>query len=195
MTRRVFVFLLCFFCILPLGCPWDLDTNNAFPFAGIEPVFDKGEAFSGAFFGRTEQLLESPKVKKYLTLLVKNNEEKRHRLMCEAASFMMFQRLGRSTAPDIERWGGPPGQTIDLFDFSVLHLSSTERLFNKHMRDMVPEQVNAILNKLDAFYCASKQCRRNIRYMRRTLNCCHCVCHVTNCFLSFSLSFWWSFLF
>ena len=160
---RIIVFLLTFLYIVSPGCPWDHDANNAFPFAGIEPVFDKGEAFSGAFFGRTDQLLESPKVKKYLTQLVRKDDPAKHlRLMCESASFMMFQRLGRRE-PDIERWGGPPGQTVDLFDFSVLHLSSTERLFNKHMRDMVPEQVNAILNKLDSFYCESKQCRRNIR--------------------------------
>ena len=160
---RCFVGLLFFVCLIPIVYPWDHDANSAYPFSGIEPVFDKGEAFSGAFFGRTEQLLESPKVKKYLTLLVKDNEDKRYRLMCEAASFMMFQRLGTRREPDMERWGGPPGQTVDLFDFSVLHLSSTERLFNRHMRDRVPEQVNAILNKLDSFYCASKQCKRNIR--------------------------------
>lgn len=105
-------------------------------FSGIEPVFDKGEAFSGAFLAQTSLLIESPKVRKYMTQLSNPAE----RMMCETATYMLFQRLGRQEA-DIERWGGPPGQTIDLFDFSVLHLSSAERLFNKAQRHLVPEQV------------------------------------------------------
>jgi hypothetical protein len=99
-------------------------------------MFDKGEAFSGAWLAQTSLLIESPKVRKYMTQLSNPKE----RMMCESASFMLFQRQGNKEA-DIERWGGPPGQTVDLFDFSVLHLSSAERLFNKAQRHRVAEEV------------------------------------------------------
>lgn len=127
-------------------------------FSGVEPMFDKGEAFSGAWFGQASQLVESPKVLKNMKVLQSTSRQ-----MCEAASFMLFQRLGGPRDQESERWGNPPGQTVDLFDFSVLHLSSTERLFNKHLRNLVPKEVNAILDELNAFYCSSTACKENIR--------------------------------
>ena len=154
-------------------------------FSGVEPMFDKGEAFSGAWLAQTSLLIESPKVRKYMTQLSNPKE----RMMCESASFMLFQRQGNKEA-DIERWGGPPGQTVDLFDFSVLHLSSAERLFNKAQRHRVAEevpalhlaprlacdppihppsvactarQVHAILDSLDDFYCPSEACGASVR--------------------------------
>eukprot|EP00602_Paraphysomonas_sp_CaronLab_P012540 CAMPEP_0185038474 /NCGR_PEP_ID=MMETSP1103-20130426/34182_1 /TAXON_ID=36769 /ORGANISM="Paraphysomonas bandaiensis, Strain Caron Lab Isolate" /LENGTH=368 /DNA_ID=CAMNT_0027576917 /DNA_START=527 /DNA_END=1633 /DNA_ORIENTATION=+ len=68
-----------------------------------------------------------------------------------------------------EKWGEPPIQTIDLFDFSVLHLSSTERLLyktlnrSKEAKDLLEREMNHTLRSLSVYF--NPHAEGNIRRM------------------------------
>ena len=84
-------------------------------------------------------VLNSPIADQYFLKL-----ESKGNMMCEYSSYIVFHRQyfpkgGPFTTA--ESWGDAAGQTIDLFDFSVLHLSSAERLFNKVIRDYMIDDV------------------------------------------------------
>jgi hypothetical protein len=113
---------------------------NHSTFSGIEPLFTSGEAFSGAWFGSVANIINQPNFDvEYLRF-----NRKKRRIMCETASNVFFNRMAErdgALSPTAQSFGDSPGQTVDLFDFSVLHLSSVERLFNKKIRHLMPLEV------------------------------------------------------
>lgn len=82
--------------------------------SGWEPCRDKGECFSGAWFGQSQHITFSPDLGDF-------NSSKRAQLMkrvyCEDASNWFFHKMFRHKAPNYA-WGDMPAQSIDVFDFS-----------------------------------------------------------------------------
>jgi hypothetical protein len=96
-------------------------------FSGIDPCRDGGECFSGAWLGHMKHLTLHPYMEQFYQHDKSNLLSK---TICEDASlwFMhqMFRRYGTNYA-----WGDMSGQTVDALDFSVLHLSTIDRLLRK----------------------------------------------------------------
>jgi hypothetical protein len=112
---------------------------NHTTFSGIEPLFASEEAFSGAWFGSVANILDQPNLN-----VNRLGFNKKKRIMCETASDVFFNRMMKwdgSLPSATQTFGDAPGQTVDMFDFSVLHLSSGERLFNKSIIHLMPLEV------------------------------------------------------
>jgi hypothetical protein len=82
--------------------------------SGIDPCRDKGECFSGAWFGQSIHLVTNRELDQFYS-------SKRKYLMkrttCEDASNWFMHKMFRHKTPNY-LWGDIPGQTIDVFDFS-----------------------------------------------------------------------------
>mmetsp|Transcript_26637 Transcript_26637/g.45030 ORF Transcript_26637/g.45030 Transcript_26637/m.45030 type:complete len:354 (-) Transcript_26637:523-1584(-) len=85
----------------------------------------KGECFSGAWLGTVKHLLDNPLIEKKFPneRIIKSPNLVR----CEDASFYFFHHMFEVKTDPNPGWGMSPVQTIDLLDFSVLHLSTLER--------------------------------------------------------------------
>ena len=120
-----------YFTLVALACVVVLVTPHKYKeqeyvfdvqFPSIHKCKDGGEVYSGAYLITKSHLLEEN-----LTPI-----SLRKRISCETASFMIM----RSKANPKRDIIGAPVQTLDVFDFSVIHLSAYERLerFFTHRR-------------------------------------------------------------
>lgn len=91
--------------------------TNDISYSGIEPCRDKGECFSGAWFGRTEHITFSPDLDQFNVSFNKNSLKWFKRARCEDASHWFVHGMYRHGSPNY-KWGNIPGQTVDVLDFS-----------------------------------------------------------------------------
>ena len=109
-------------------------------FSGVDICADRGECFSGAWFTHSDHIITCPgliqleKHKKKMfyqpvgnsSLTTSSKPNKRKKVPCEDGSYYLFHQSNRKRV-DPNPWGLPPHQTIDVLDFSVMHLSAGER--------------------------------------------------------------------
>jgi len=116
----------------------------------------EGECFSGAWFSHSSHVIHAPGLTKLQTQANKvlynfeNSTAKRRRIPCEDGSFYFFHNSGKRKEEN--PWGEEPHQSIDLLDFSVLHLSAAERLLTRSppLRKAAVKDVGGILKSLDS---------------------------------------------
>ena len=104
---------------------------------------DKGECYSGAWFGRSLHLAVHPQLATF------NTSKRQHllkRSVCEDSTYWFLHKMHRH-GPANYLWGTPPGQSIDVFDFSVFHLSTSDRLLHRNpdTRNAKASEVNKTL--------------------------------------------------
>ena len=129
---------------------------------------DRGECFSGAWFTHVSHLMEAPMMafyfKNYGRMFIRGKGNRK--LPCEEASYFLFHKTQKKkTNTTYNKWGDFPAQTIDLLDFSVLHLSVAERLLSRSppLRHLVTEEITDITTKLASVYN-----QKNIRSLRKS---------------------------
>lgn len=89
----------------------------------------------------------------------------KRRVTCEEASYFLFHKTQKKKTNMTSTWGDFPAQTIDLFDFSVLHLSVAERLLSRSppLRSRVDTEITDTIAKLGSIY--NQKNSRSIRQM------------------------------
>lgn len=116
-----------------------------------EDCRDRGECFSGAWFTLATHVQEAPMMSLYFNHYSQIFLKGKRRVTCEEASYFLFHKTQKSnrmkefldetnatisnsssyvqsrTQDQLKKWGDYPRQSIDLLDFSVLHLSVAER--------------------------------------------------------------------
>ena len=120
----------------------------------VEDCRDRGECFSGAWFTLATHVQDAPMMSLYFNHYAQIFIKGKRRVTCEEASYFLFHKTQKSnrmkqmekellresnatknqstyiqsrTQDQLKKWGDYPRQSIDLLDFSVLHLSVAER--------------------------------------------------------------------
>ena len=121
-----------------------------------EDCRDRGECFSGAWFTLATHVQDAPMMSLYFNHYSQIFLKGKRRVTCEEASYFLFHKTQKNnrmkqmekellnegnstngsssssyiqsrTQNQLKKWGDYPRQSIDLLDFSVLHLSVAER--------------------------------------------------------------------
>jgi hypothetical protein len=123
-----------------------------------EPCRDRGEAFSGAWITTFDHVMSAPMMKIYLQRYESMFLKGLRKFSCEEASYFVFHGLKTKKNNTFSTpFGDYPHQTVDLFDFSVLHLSAAERLIARSpaLRTYLGSSMNCIKEYITIYYCPS----------------------------------------
>ena len=120
----------------------------------VEDCRDRGECFSGAWLTLATHVQDAPMMSLYFNHYSQIFLKGKRRITCEEASYFLFHKVQKRnrikqmekellsennitthqsnyiqsrTQDQLKKWGDYPRQSIDLLDFSVLHLSVAER--------------------------------------------------------------------
>jgi hypothetical protein len=134
-------------------------------YSGITANRHKGEVFSGAFMTHINHVLENKALDPYNSS-TQQGRRMIERLYCEDATYFFCHKMLHHKLRNYV-WGDIPGQTLDVLDFSVLHLSTIERqLFSRKLNIKMTEkdsELKRTLKSLGEVYNAQNATQQRLR--------------------------------
>ena len=142
-----------------------------------EEICDRGEAFAGAWFSGVSHIINQPALMRYEDGRLLRSKR---RIPCEEASWSFFYSLRRNNRRHFhslngnteenkmgqhQTWGNYPHMTIDVFDFSVFHLSTLERLVKGPIRS----HKNDVPDALSSMNLFTQKNRHTLLHVARTM--------------------------
>ena len=113
---------------------------------------DKGECFAGALFISINHLIDHPSLSYRnvdFSLITKQTR-------CEDATYWFLHHQILKNKKRGDKFGKPAVQTVDVMDFSVIHLSTAERLLEKWafgiLRGNKTSEILSLIEKMSKLY-------------------------------------------